>query len=214
MKIKLTPQEHADLDEESQGTYTPLKKGDDVTGFVLTEAFEYGEERAASLHNALTAERDEKKTLKQQLAEAGGNSEELKRLRKENQINEAVAANDGIPKLLKNHLNSVFGEDEDGKLTPFEGGEPIKTEDGDTMTVSQYVAKMKEDPDFATMFYGKPRRGGGTPPATGGNNGSNVSRLLRRSQMDRKQKADYLGELRAQGLSSQQALDKYLRLPE
>ncbi len=183
-------------------------------GFDLEE-YNAMKEAAAQAEEDRAKKAGEFDSLKQQMLE--GFSKKEATLREENakltasiekQVATAAAASalaehKGDAKLLGLTVQQaikVFREDDGSFVARVvdDAGNPRMGADGKYLTVSEFVAGMREDDSYSKAFLGSGSSGGGTPPGSGQPGGSGakggIPSDLKRSSMTPRQKADFLKE--------------------
>ena len=136
------------------------------------------------LRGALEKERNDTKALKEQLNpyKALGGADQLAGLtekfdktkqqltaqEKRTAASEAIAKHQGNPALLLREVeaNLDVAELEDGTIHAYvkdEGGNPLLNDQGEVMAVDEFVATMKEQPDYQAAFKGNGQSGSGAP---------------------------------------------------
>ncbi len=211
----LTPEQFAQLSEEDQATLSPVPNINDpdvIDCYVPAAIFEWHDERTAGLKKALGSERERGKALEKTEKNEDDLKEQIRGYQKTEAVHDAIERSNGIPTLLKPKLMMNSGYDEDGTLVVFEGGKPMKTADGDLLSISGYAELLKGDKLHAPLFFGTRKGGGGSAP--------NVVKLpprtppRRRSLMSREDKVDFLREKQAEGLNPDAATSALLALPD
>lgn len=155
-------------------------KPDGRSGFILKGAVGSYKE----LREALAKERNDTKALKEQLAayKALGDSEQLSGLKakfdktkqqltaqeRRTAASEAIAKHQGNPALLLREVEAHLdvAELDDGSLHAYvrdEDGNPVLNDAGEVMEVEEFVATLREQPDFQAAFKGTGHSGSGTP---------------------------------------------------
>lgn len=116
-------------------------------------------------------------------------------------LTEAIAAEDGIPKLLEGiaqkYVSAVEGEDGSYKtLVSDEDGKPRLNEKGDPMSIRELIASFKEDDDLQYAFKAPKVSGTGSDgqSSSAPSKGNDTAPKPKKSSMSPKQQREYVAK--------------------
>lgn len=199
MPIEIEVSNLEEVDESLRDEYVPKPDGRD--GYVLKGAVDSFKE----LRSALDKERNDSRGFKEQLREykSLGDSVQLAGLKEKfdqtkaqlsaqerrTAASEAIAKHQGNPALLLREVESHLdvAELEDGTIHAYVkdvDGNPLLNDEGEVMAVDEFVATLREEPDFQAAFRGSGHSGGGTPNDGDGGVGSISSLLTAPARVD------------------------------
>lgn len=123
----------------------------------------------------------------------------LERQLKDKAIIEAIAAEDGIVKLLKSHVGQYVKlvETDEGEYVQKvvdEDGQPMLDKKGKPLNLRGLLKVLKTDPDLSYAFKAPRTSGSGTNNSESPSSGNPVNSNLRRSQMSEKDQRSFVRE--------------------
>lgn len=153
-------------------------------------------------------EEEKKKEIEQRDQQLRQMENTVNRYLVENQASSAISEYDGVPKLLMPHIKesvSVQKSDNGDYVVRVldEDGDPRFNNEGEYMNIKDLVAEMRESEEFGLAFKAKAPSGSGSDPS-GKKGQKGPPRNVKRSEMDRKAKEDYIRK---------HGYDEYEKLP-
>lgn len=193
MKIKLTAEEVADLDEAERDEWVQPEGAD---YFIPRAVHEYAEDRAERVHKTVKALREELKTA--------AKPEELTRLQREIALRDAIEAAGGNRYARAFFADRVDVDDDGAFVLKGENGRIMRDDSEQPLALADALRTIRDSGEHGTLFNARSsgKTGGGAPRGES----TTPAPRTRASTMTPEERRDFMREQMGKGKTAREAI--------